>query len=78
MWLPTAAYCCYPVAVPDKIFGLTLFLDFIDRCHSLPSLHLPQAALGSLPKFSLASPVQIEQKTKNNQHRMVLVIFWSC
>ncbi len=24
-----------PVAVPDKIFGLTLFLDFVDRCHSL-------------------------------------------
>ena len=37
------------VAVPDKIFGLTLFLDFIDRCHSLPSLHPPPAALGSLP-----------------------------
>ena len=34
----------YPVAVPDKIFGLTLFLDFIDRCHSLGSLHLPQVA----------------------------------
>ena len=23
----------FPVAVPDKIFGLTLILDFIDRCH---------------------------------------------
>ena len=22
----------YPFAVPDKIFGLTHFLDFIDRC----------------------------------------------
>ena len=39
-----------PVAVPDKIIGLTLFLDFIDRCHSLTSLYLPQAALGSLPR----------------------------
>ena len=38
-----------PVAVPDKIFGLTLILDFIDRCHSLWSLHPPQAALPSLP-----------------------------
>ena len=38
-----------PVAVPDKIFGLTLILDFIDRCHSLTSLYPPQAALGSLP-----------------------------
>ena len=38
-----------PVAVPEKIFGLTLFLDFFDRCHSLTSLLLPLAALGSLP-----------------------------
>ncbi|MBR5617068.1 MAG: hypothetical protein IKW50_02680 [Oscillospiraceae bacterium] len=38
-----------PVAVPEKIFGLTLFLDFFDRCHSLTSLFLPPAALGSLP-----------------------------
>ena len=37
------------VAVPDKIFGLTLILDFIDRGHSLRSLHPPQAALPSLP-----------------------------
>ena len=39
----------YPVAVPEKIIGLTLFLDFFDRCHSFTSLHLPLAALGSLP-----------------------------
>ena len=38
-----------PVAVPEKIFGLTLSLDFFDRCHSLSSLHLPPAALASLP-----------------------------
>ncbi len=38
-----------PVAVPDKIFGLTLFLDFIDRGHSLHSLHPPPAAVVSLP-----------------------------
>ena len=39
----------FPVAVPEKICGLTLVLDFFDRCHSLTSLYLPQAALGSLP-----------------------------
>jgi len=39
----------FPVAVPDKIFGLTLILDFIDRCHSLSSLHPPPAAVASLP-----------------------------
>ena len=43
-----------PVAVPDKIFGLTPFLDFIDRGHSLNSLNLPPAALGSL---LLSSPI---------------------
>ena len=40
-----------PVAVPDKIFGLTFSLDFIDRCHSLPSLLPPPAAVGSLPEI---------------------------
>jgi len=35
--------------VPEKIFGLTHFLDFFDRCHSLTSLFPPLAALGSLP-----------------------------
>ena len=44
-----------PVAVPDKILGLTLFLDFIDRGHSLPSLHLPPAALGSLPNSTTSA-----------------------
>jgi hypothetical protein len=39
-----------PVAVADKIFGLTPILDFIDRCHSLASLPLPLAAVGSLPR----------------------------
>ena len=35
-------------AVPDKIFGLTLILDFIDHCTALPSLTPPPAAVGSL------------------------------
>ena len=38
-----------PVVVPEKIFGLSLFLDFFDHCHSLCSLYLPLAALASLP-----------------------------
>ena len=49
---------CFPVAVPEKIIGLTLILDFFDRCHSLASLFPPPAAVGSLLRFSLASPVQ--------------------
>ena len=39
----------FPVAVPEKIIGLALFLDFFDRCHSLRSLLPPPAALPSLP-----------------------------
>ncbi len=35
-----------PVAVPDKIFGLTLFLVFVDRGHSLGSL---DSATGAAP-----------------------------
>ena len=38
-----------PVAVLDKIFGFTRFFDFIDRFHSLSSLHAPPAAVASLP-----------------------------
>ena len=43
-----------PVAVPEKIIGLTLFLDFFDRGHSLRSLFLPPAALPSLPHWRFA------------------------
>ena len=35
-------------AVPEEIIGLTLFLDFFDRCTALPSLLPPPAAVGSL------------------------------
>ena len=38
-----------PVAVPEKIFGLTLILDFFGRCHSFVSLPPPQAAVDSFP-----------------------------
>ena len=45
-----------PVAVPDQIFDLALFLDLIDRCHSLPSLLPPPAAFGSLPSSKTGCP----------------------
>jgi len=35
-------------AVPEKIIGLTLILDFFDRCTQIASLHPPPAALGNL------------------------------
>ena len=49
-----------PVAVPDKIFGLSLSLDFIDRCHSLRSLLPPQAALPALPNSTMPAYKQPE------------------
>ena len=39
----------HPLAVPEKIVGLTLNLDFFERCDSFASLYPPPAALGSLP-----------------------------
>ena len=38
-----------PVSVPDKTIASQRMLDFIDRCHSLTSLALSPAALGSFP-----------------------------
>ena len=40
-----------PLAVPEKIIGLTQILDFFDRCDSFASLRPPLAALGSLSLF---------------------------
>ena len=41
-----------PLAVPEKIIGLTPILDFFDRCDSFASLYPPLAALGSLPPLT--------------------------
>ena len=38
-----------PLAVPEKIFGLPLFLDFFDRCANPCSLFPPPAALAGPP-----------------------------
>ena len=38
-----------PVAVPDIFLVAEATSSAIDRCHSLTSLYLPPAALGSLP-----------------------------
>ena len=65
-------------AVPDKIFGLTLFLDFIDRCTPMALLHLPPAAQRHWAKFSLASPVQIGISNKKSAipGGMTVFIWW--
>jgi len=58
-----------PVAVPDKIFGLTLFLDFVDRGHSLGSLLPPPAALPSFPLVSTYSTMPARGYTSYHQIR---------
>ena len=70
----------HPVAVPEKIFGLMHFLDFFDRGHSLPSLHLPRAALGSLPVASNSPPdccigLLESSPVKKHQSRLGLAFF---
>ena len=59
LWLRRQDSNLRPVAVPDKIFGLTLILDFIDRCHALSSLHPPPAALASLPNSTTSAYASI-------------------
>ena len=44
--------CALPVAVPGVRLADGAAALHTDRCHSLPSLPLPPAALGSLPKLS--------------------------
>jgi len=41
---------------PTNVLGFKKPSSLVDRCHSLASLHLPPAALGSLPRIS---PVRI-------------------
>ena len=38
MWLPAAAICCYPVAVPGVRLADGAAALHTDRCHSLGSL----------------------------------------
>ena len=48
-------WSCYPVAVPGIFVGDKAPSSSADRCHSLSSLFPPPAAVGSLPKFELAT-----------------------
>ena len=49
LWLRRQDLNLRPVAVPYIFYGGRCRLENIDRCHSLPSLLPPQAAVGSLP-----------------------------
>ncbi len=52
-----------PVAVPEKIIGLTLILDFFAHCHSLHSLLPPLAAVVSLP-FPVYAALQAKRHNR--------------
>ena len=66
LWRFESAPLC-PVAVPKKIFGLSLFLDFFDRCHSLLLASSAAGSARSRPHFDTAaysiSPRQLRYHT---------------
>ena len=68
-----------PVAVPEKIFGLTRILDFCDRCHSFGSLYPPPAAVALLPtgllRFDFRVSYTANKKYDRPQKRSI--VFWS-
>ena len=66
----------FPVAVPDQIFGLALFLDLIDRCHSLPSLFPPLAALGSLPSSKTGDPQYYNDSRTGHRRKPCAALFF--
>ena len=54
-----------PLAVPEKIFGLPLFLDFFDRCANPCSLHPPLAARAGVARaFGARVRVPLFHKSK--------------
>ena len=65
-----------PLAVPEKIFGLPLFLDFFDRCAKVCSLHPPPAALAGVarhaPRASGSSLFRETKKIFSKIYSMVL------
>ena len=65
-----------PVAVPEKIIGLTLILDFFDRGHSLGSLFPPPAAVASLP--NCATPGDLRCAAPSDSASMITDIFALC
>ena len=65
-----------PLAVPGKIFGLALFLDFSDRCASKPSLHRPPDALGLAARDGSVARVQIRFIKDKRHTRLGMPFAW--
>ena len=64
----------WPVAVPDIFLGFEKPSSAIDRCHSLPSLLPPPAAVGSLPLSRLLSCLSCRNKKDTRRRQYSLVI----
>ena len=60
--------------MPEKIIGLTRFLDFFDRGHSLASFLPPQAAVSSLPLPVYAKRSLVKQRTRTS--KPIPISFW--
>jgi len=59
----------YPVAVPDIFLVAEATASAIDRCHSLTSLNLPPAALGSLPVGDSFAFLPLAKTAEHNSQR---------
>ena len=66
-----------PLAVPEKIFGLPLFLDFFDRCANPCSLYPPQAALAGVARHApRASGSLLLYKTRKTSAQAEAFLVW--
>ena len=65
-----------PLAVPEKIFGLPLFLDFFDRCANPCSLYPPPAALAGVARHApRASGSSLFRETKKSPRKAETFLF---
>ena len=66
-----------PLAVPEKIFGLPLFLDFFDRCANPYSLYPPPAARAGVARHApRASGSLLLYKTKKTSAQAEVFLVW--
>ena len=73
------AQSCFatPLAVPEKNFGLPLFLDFFDRCANPRSLYPPPAALAGVARHApRASGSLLLYKTRKTSAQAKAFLVW--
>ena len=59
-----AGGCDIPVAVPEKNYGLSLFLVFFDRCHSLLLAVSAAGSARSRPHWHIATELRIPSSAR--------------